>query len=109
MRSHDRSAETTRKANRSLPGASVTKSVAPAASARRTVSTASRSTMKRISSELSCAAFKRAHVTTAAGLSVAIPALIGYRYLRGRIDRLVVQMEKEALKLIEAMESDNVS
>ncbi len=48
-------------------------------------------------------------ITTAAGLSVAIPALIGYRYLRGRIDRLVVQMEKEALKLIEAMESDNVS
>ncbi len=43
-------------------------------------------------------------ITTAAGLTVAIPALIGYRYLRGRIDELVVQMEKEALKLIEAIE-----
>ena len=32
-------------------------------------------------------------ITTAAGLCVAIPSLIGYRYLRGRIDALVVQME----------------
>ena len=43
-------------------------------------------------------------ITTAAGLSVAIPSLIGYRYLRGRVDRLVVSMEKEAIKLVEAME-----
>ena len=42
-------------------------------------------------------------ITTAAGLSVAIPALIGYRYLRGRVDALVVQMEKEAIKLVEAL------
>ena len=45
----------------------------------------------------------QALITTAAGLSVAIPALIGYRYLRGRIDELVVQMEKEALKFMEAL------
>ncbi|HUO82915.1 MAG TPA: MotA/TolQ/ExbB proton channel family protein [Gammaproteobacteria bacterium] len=42
-------------------------------------------------------------ITTAAGLSVAIPALIGYRYLRGRVDALVVEMEKEAIKLVEAL------
>ncbi|MGH8496027.1 MAG: MotA/TolQ/ExbB proton channel family protein [Gammaproteobacteria bacterium] len=42
-------------------------------------------------------------ITTAAGLSVAIPALIGYRYLRGRVDELVVEMEKEAFKLVEAL------
>ena len=42
-------------------------------------------------------------ITTAAGLTVAIPSLIGYRYLRGRIDRLVVQMEKEAIGLVEAL------
>jgi len=42
-------------------------------------------------------------ITTAAGLSVAIPSLIGYRYLRGRVDALVVQMEKEALTLVEAL------
>ncbi len=43
-------------------------------------------------------------ITTAAGLSVAIPAVIAYRYLRGRIDGLVVQMEKEALKFLDLVE-----
>jgi biopolymer transport protein ExbB len=42
-------------------------------------------------------------ITTAAGLSVAIPTLIGYRYLRGRVNALVVQMEKEAITLVEAL------
>jgi biopolymer transport protein ExbB len=42
-------------------------------------------------------------ITTAAGLSVAIPSLICYRYLRGRVDALVVQMEKEAMKLVDAI------
>jgi biopolymer transport protein ExbB len=42
-------------------------------------------------------------ITTAAGLTVAIPALIGYRYFRNRIDTLVVNMEKEAIKLVEAL------
>ncbi len=42
-------------------------------------------------------------ITTAAGLSVAIPSLIGYRYYRSRVDSLVVDMEKEAIKLIEAL------
>lgn len=43
-------------------------------------------------------------ITTAAGLIVAIPALIGYRYLRGLVDFLVVEMEKEAMKLVQAMD-----
>jgi biopolymer transport protein ExbB len=42
-------------------------------------------------------------ITTAAGLTVAIPSLIGYRYLRGRVDALVVRMEKEAMKFLEAL------
>jgi biopolymer transport protein ExbB len=42
-------------------------------------------------------------ITTAAGLSVAIPSLIGYRYLRGKVDELVLQMEKEAVTLVEAL------
>ena len=41
-------------------------------------------------------------ITTAAGLSVAIPSLMFYRYFRGRVDELVVTMEQEALKLVEA-------
>jgi biopolymer transport protein ExbB len=43
-------------------------------------------------------------ITTAAGLVVAIPALIGYKYLRGRVESLVVEMEKEAIKLVQAMD-----
>jgi biopolymer transport protein ExbB len=42
-------------------------------------------------------------ITTAAGLTVAIPSLIGYRYLRGKVDALVIQMEKEAVTLVEAL------
>ena len=46
-------------------------------------------------------------ITTAAGLTVAIPALIGYRYYRTRVDKLVVDMEKEAIKLVEALHRRN--
>jgi biopolymer transport protein ExbB len=42
-------------------------------------------------------------ITTAAGLVVAIPALIAYRYLRGRVDGLVVKIEKESTRFIEAL------
>lgn len=43
-------------------------------------------------------------ITTAAGLLVAIPALFAYRYLRGRVDALVIQMEKESIKLVQAID-----
>ena len=43
-------------------------------------------------------------ITTAAGLIVAIPAFVAYRYLRGRVDALVIQMEKESLKLVQAID-----
>lgn len=42
-------------------------------------------------------------ITTAAGLAVAIPALIAHRYLRGRIDALVVKIEKESIRFVEAL------
>jgi len=45
-------------------------------------------------------------ITTAAGLSVAIPALIFHRYLSGRVDKLVVEMEEQALKMVEVMHGD---
>lgn len=44
-------------------------------------------------------------ITTAAGLIVAIPALIAYRYLRGKVDRIVIAMEKDAIRLADAVES----
>ena len=45
----------------------------------------------------------QALLTTAAGLTVAIPALIFHRFFRGRIDELVVTMEQEAIKMVEVM------
>ncbi len=42
----------------------------------------------------------QALVTTGAGLSVAIPALVAHRYLRGRADMLTQQLEREALRLM---------
>jgi biopolymer transport protein ExbB len=42
-------------------------------------------------------------ITTAAGLTVAIPSLIAYRYLRGRVAARVVQIEKESMRFIEAL------
>lgn len=45
-------------------------------------------------------------VTTAAGLTVAIPALIAHRYLIRRIEALVVGMEQEAIRLVEVVHGD---
>lgn len=42
-------------------------------------------------------------VTTAAGLCVAIPALIAFRLLRGRVERLVAVMEKDAATFIDSL------
>ncbi len=45
-------------------------------------------------------------ITTAAGLSVAIPSLIFYRYFRGKVNALVLKMEEEALKMLDVMHGD---
>ena len=51
----------------------------------------------------SASGISQALVATATGLAVAIPSLMFYRYLRGRVDELTVEMEQEALKLIEIL------
>jgi len=43
----------------------------------------------------------QALVTTAFGISIAVPALIFHRYFRGKINDFAVEMEKEAVKLLE--------
>lgn len=48
-------------------------------------------------------------ITTAAGLMIAIPALLFYRYFLGRVDGLVVVMEQEALKLIEVLHGERAA
>jgi biopolymer transport protein ExbB len=45
-------------------------------------------------------------LTTAAGLGVAIPALIFHRFFSRRIDVLVVTMEQQATKLVDSLHSD---
>jgi len=45
-------------------------------------------------------------ITTAAGLSVAIPALMFYRYFRGKVDAHVIRMEEEALKMVEVIHGE---
>lgn len=46
-------------------------------------------------------------ITTAAGLSVAIPSLIFYRYFRGKVDALVLKMEEEAMKVVDVMHGEH--
>lgn len=48
----------------------------------------------------------KALVTTAAGLTVAIPALFFHRFLLRRIDELVIAMEQEATKLVEVVQGN---
>lgn len=45
-------------------------------------------------------------ITTAAGLCVAIPAMMAHRFFVRRVDSLVVTMEQEAIKLVDALHSD---
>lgn len=42
-------------------------------------------------------------MTTAAGLSVAIPAFLGYKYLLSRVDQLAIQMEEISLNLLDLL------
>lgn len=48
----------------------------------------------------------QALITTAAGLSVAIIALMFHRYFRGRVDELVVKMEEEAIKMVDVLHNN---
>jgi biopolymer transport protein ExbB len=51
----------------------------------------------------------KALITTAAGLSVAIPALIFHRALTRKVDELLVLMEQDSTKLVDAIHSESVS
>ncbi len=45
-------------------------------------------------------------ITTAAGLSIAIPSLIFHRLLRRKVDELVVEMEQAAIRVVEIIHGD---
>ena len=48
----------------------------------------------------------KALITTAVGLTIAIPALVCHRYFQRKVDELVVEMEQQALKLVEVVHGD---
>jgi biopolymer transport protein ExbB len=48
----------------------------------------------------------QALITTAAGLTVAIPTLIFQRYFRGKLETLVLNMEEESLKLVDVLQGE---
>lgn len=43
---------------------------------------------------------------TAGGIIVAVPAMIFYRYFRGKVDGLIVEMEQQAIKLVEIIHGE---
>ncbi len=45
---------------------------------------------------------------TAFGLIVAVPSMVFYRYFRSKVDRIIVEMEQEAVKLVEIVHGDRV-
>lgn len=48
----------------------------------------------------------QALITTAAGLTIAIPSLMLHRYLRGKVESLVIDMEQEAIKMVEILHGE---
>lgn len=46
----------------------------------------------------------QALVATASGLTVAIPSVMFYRFFRGKVNELLLDMEQEALRLIEVLQ-----
>lgn len=43
---------------------------------------------------------------TAAGIVVAVPAMITYRYFRSKVDTLLLDMEQQAIKLVEILHGE---
>lgn len=43
---------------------------------------------------------------TAAGIVVAVPAMIAYRYFRTKVDSLLLDMEQQAIKLVEILHGE---
>jgi biopolymer transport protein ExbB len=46
-------------------------------------------------------------ITTAGGLAVAIPSFIAYRYLRGKVERIVIDMEKIAVTFADSLNAES--
>jgi len=53
-------------------------------------------------------AISKALITTAAGLSVAIPALMFHRHFNSKVDELTLDMEEQALELVAVIKGERV-
>lgn len=54
-----------------------------------------------INPELLAGGISKALVTTAGGIMVAVPAYIFHRYFRGLVDERIIEMEREAIRLVD--------
>ena len=54
--------------------------------------------------ELLAGGISTALITTAGGLTVAIPSLLFHRYFRAKVDTLVLLMEQEAMRLVDVVD-----
>lgn len=53
------------------------------------------------------AGISEALITTAAGLSIAIPVYVGYRFLMARSDYLLLEMEKTSARILEYIKGED--
>jgi len=56
--------------------------------------------------EMLAGGISQALITTAAGLSVAIPALIAYLYFSGRVDQLIMTLDELGLRVVAVIAGD---
>ena len=54
-----------------------------------------------VAPEVLAGGIAKALITTAAGIMVAVPAFIFHRYFRGLVDELVIDMEADAIRLVD--------
>jgi biopolymer transport protein ExbB len=59
----------------------------------------------QVNAKLVASGISEALITTATGLTIAIPATLGYNYFVSVIDRFTIEMEEAAMELIEALDS----
>ena len=58
--------------------------------------------------ELLAAGISQALVTTGAGLTVAIPALVAYIYFSSRVDKLLMEIDEHGQQLVQAVCAERV-
>ena len=59
----------------------------------------------QVNAKLVASGISEALITTATGLTIAIPATLGYNYFVSAIDRFTIEMEEAAMELIEALDT----